>query len=450
MEDLAFYSRDEALISYYTLSRYLDDRYDMLLNPDVRLKKNIEWFKDLRDDLLEFLFESEIKALSSKVKNRLQAEANLAHKEANRWGLVCMATGTGKSKTAIDAIKTLISFNPDARILVVVPTAKLRDKTWKEEFKVWDAEGIWELNVEKICYASLSKIKETHYDFVVMDEVHNLTEKSSDFFQFNTIKTCMALTATPPESQLKQMLLDKYKLDVIYEISLDEAVDLGVVAPYEITVIQTELDRVRANVEAGSKVKRFMVTEAGNYSYYAKIENSERPEDQAKINKFFYIKRMQFIYKLNSKLESAKHLLEEFIPHDKRTIIFCGSTSHADKLADSVYHSKRKKGDTGYDDFVNQITNRLSCVEALNEGDNLPNVDIAFIEQLNSNRLDLIQRIGRILRFRVGHTGKIIILCAKDTVDAKWVRLALLGLNPNKIRWIDYNDLVDDKEQLIF
>src|SRR5690606_1677271 len=108
---------------------------------------------------------------------------------------------------------------------------------------------------------------------------------------------------------------------------------------------------------------------------------------------FFYIRRMRFIYELNSKLKCAQKLLKDYIPPNRRVIIFCGSTEHADKLANSVYHSKRKKGDTGYDDFVNQITNRLACVEALNEGDNLPNVDIAFIEQLNSNRLDLIQRI---------------------------------------------------------
>jgi len=159
---------------------------------------------------------------------------------------------------------------------------------------------------------------------------------------------------------------------------------------------------------------------------------------------------MRFIYDLNSKFEAAKNLLDYFIPNSLRTLIFCGSTKHADRLSDSIYHSKRKKGDTGYDDFVNYRTNRLACVEALNEGDNIPNVDIAFIAQLNSNRLDLIQRIGRILRFRPGHVGKIVILCVKGTVDAKWTRLAISGLDESKIRWIDYKDILEGKEQLGF
>lgn len=450
MDETEYYSREEALVGYYGVCRYLDDRYDMLLNPDVRLKNNIEWFKNERYQLLDFLTEEEVIALSSKVKNRLQAEANLAHKQSNRWGFVCMATGAGKSKTAIDAIKSLVDFKPEAKVLIIVPTTKLRDKTWKNEFKEWGVDYIWDINVEKVCYASLAKKSGCEYDFVVMDELHNLTEASSGFFMFNTVKTCMGLTATPPDDQFKRMLLEKYKLQMVYEITLDEAVKLGVVAPYEITVIQTDLDAIRANVKAGSKLKQFLTTEANNYAYYAKIENSDRPEDQVKVNKFFYIRRMQFIYSLNSKLEYAKHILWEYIPESLRTIIFCGTTTHADKLADSVYHSKRKKGDTGYDDFVNKITNRLACVEALNEGDNLPDVDVAFIVQLNSSRLDLIQRMGRILRFRFGHVGKIIILCAKGTVDAKWVRLALLGLDTSKIRWIDYNDLIEGREVLTF
>jgi superfamily II DNA or RNA helicase len=437
-------TKDVAMDLFHLLEGFLSPE-----NPAM-LKGNIKWFSEARRSIIKYLTDEQIKSLSSKVKSRLQHEANFMHKLSNRWGLICMATGTGKSKTAIDAIKTLVGFRSSARILIVVPTAKLRDKTWKNEFIEWGAKDIWDNSVEKICYASLSKKEGCYYDLVIMDEVHNLTERSSDFFMYNEVKTCMALTATPPENQLKQMLLDKYRLDVIYEITLDEAVQLGVVAPYEITVIQTELDAVRTNVLAGSKVKQFYVTEASNYAYYAKIENSDRPEDQVKVNKFFYIRRMQFIYKLNSKLEYAKRLLKDYIPHDRRTIIFCGSTDHADELATDVYHSKRKKGDTGYDNFVNQISNRLACVEALNEGDNLPNVDIAFIEQLNSNRLDLIQRIGRILRFRVGHTGRIIILCAKDTVDAKWVRLALLGLDTSKIRWIEYNDLIEGRESLTF
>lgn len=450
MYPVDYYTREEALVGYYSLCRYLDDRYDMALNPDVWLKKNISWFGQARNAIIDFLTEDEIKSLSSKTKSRLQAEANLAHRNSNRWGLICMATGTGKSKTAIDAIISLVNFKPDAKILIVVPTAKLRDKTWKNEFIDWKVEHIWEHNVEKICYKSLHKEDNVEYDFVVLDEVHNLTERAGEFFDYDFVNTryCMALTATPPENRFKQMLLSKLRLQLIYEITLDEAVQLGVVAPYEITVIQTELDSIRRNVQIKTKTKNFYVSESKNYEYYASIENSDDPKVKLRANKFFYINRMRFIYNLNSKFEAAQWLLKNVIPQDKRTLIFCGSIDHADRLCLNTYHSK--SGTEGYNKFIGKKVNRLACVEALNEGDNIPNVDIAFIDQLNSNGQDLIQRIGRIIRYEVGHTGKIIILCVKNTVDAKWTVNALAGLDKSKVRWIEYKDILEGKETLTF
>src|SRR5688572_3598436 len=127
-----FVNREHALLSYKVLINYLDERHFMASLDVVSLKHHVKGFSDTREAILEYLTEEEVQCLSSKVKNRLQAEANRAHKAANRWGLICMATGTGKSKTAIDAIKELINFNSNARVLIVVPTAKLRDKTWKD------------------------------------------------------------------------------------------------------------------------------------------------------------------------------------------------------------------------------------------------------------------------------------------------------------------------------
>lgn len=439
------FTREGAVASYEILCNFLDERVN---EKPLTLYNNITWFCTERRKVIDSLTEDETKILTSKVKSRLQWEANLAHRLNNRWGLVCMATGTGKSKTAIDAIRSLVGYRPEARVLIVVPTAKLRDKTWRDEFKEWGAEDVWENNVEKICYASLKKKEGCRYDFVVFDEVHNLTVKSADFLLFNQIDHCMALTATPPKNSFKQMLLAKFKLQMVYEITLDQAVDLGVVSPYEITVITTELDKVRRNIEVKTKAKHFFTTEYNNYAYYAKIENSEDSRVKARVGKFFYINRMRFIYNLTSKIEAAEWLLKNIIPLNRRTLIFCGSITHADRLSLHTYHSK--SGSEGYDLFVDGTVDRLACVEALNEGDNIPNVDIAFIEQLNSNGLDLIQRIGRILRFRVGHVGRIVILCVKGTVDAKWTIEALAGLDRSKIRWIDYKDIVEGKEVLTF
>ncbi len=69
--------------------------------------------------------------------------------------------------------------------------------------------------------------------------------------------------------------------------------------------------------------------------------------------------------------------------------------------------------------------------------------------QLDSNPLKFIQRIGRIVRFRPGHTGKIIVLAFRDTVDATWVSKAISRLDPKKIREISIEDLRSGKETIL-
>lgn len=423
--------------------------YGLHLENPVMLKDSIKWFTLARNEVLPFLDEAQIAGLSMRVKTRLQFEANHFHKLARRWGMICMATGTGKSKVAIDAVHSLCQKKEDARILLVVPTTKLRDRTWQEEFYQWERAREWEQNITKICYASLHKQDCAAYDFVILDECHNITEKGAEAFSPAFIATgaCMALTATPPQDYDKRMLLNKLNLSIVYHISLDEAVDLGVVAPYEVTIITMELDKVRKNVKGGNVTRPFWQTEAKAYEYFLRIEQeAEETEDRSKLSKFFYTNRMRFIYTLKSKVEASRYLLRDVIPKDKRILIFCGSIETAEELCIHTYHSK--SGSESYNEFINRRTNRLACVEALNEGDNIPMLDMAFINQLNSKELDLKQRIGRIIRFRFGHVGRIFILCVKGTVDEKWTRQATSSLNPERVKWVALKDIMEGTEVL--
>jgi len=137
--------------------------------------------------------------------------------------------------------------------------------------------------------------------------------------------------------------------------------------------------------------------------------------------------KIQVLYDLKSKTELAKYMLDNIINHNLRLLIFCGSIKQAETLCDYTYHSKTT--DEHLNMFVNKKINRLACVQALNEGHNIPKVDAALIVQLNSNDKDLIQRIGRVIRLRDGHKANIWILSTIDTQDEKWVDKALSNFN---------------------
>jgi hypothetical protein len=88
-----------------------------------------------------------------------------------------MATGSGKSKVAIDLLK---HYNPQGSKydnVLVVPTEKLRDENWKEEFK-FESFSIWEY---------------FNSGMMVINKKHApIFKYLTDFFR-NNEKTCLSL-----------------------------------------------------------------------------------------------------------------------------------------------------------------------------------------------------------------------------------------------------------------
>lgn len=266
-------------------------------------------------------------------------------------------------------------------------------------------------------------------------ECHNITELSFSFFMNNECKKIIGLTATPPKEFEKQELLRRIGMQKTYELSLDKAVEYGFVAPYKITVVYTNLDNVNKNVLAGNKANPFYQTEFANYNWLnnqlAMMEF--RQETGSKKYQSFILKRMRAIYNLKSKTLAGRNILSK-IPQDDRTLIFCGSIEQAEEISEHTYHSKSNKQDIK--DFVSHKINRLSCVNALNEGENLPEVDSAIILQLNSKERTLVQRIGRLIRYRPGHEAHIWIVCCRDTQDEVWLAKAMENIDMSIVDFI--------------
>lgn len=375
-----------------------------------------------------------------KTKDQVQKEAVLAFERNNGNGIIEMATGTGKSKVAINYIAAHPEFQ---KILLIVPTKKLRDTNWYKEFEKWGRLDDYN-KLERSCYVSANKIHNQVYDLVIMDEGHNITENNIKFFEQNVVKHKMVLTATVPKTEVKSDLIRSLNLFPVYTVTLDEAVEWELVSPYSIKIIGVDLNNTDKYIVGGNARKRFFQTEAAAYDYITKQINElsdidvKTPSVKKRLEMMIF-KRLRLIYDLKTKTIAADWLLKNYIPITTRTLIFCGSISQADQLNDYRFHSKTDS--EGYDKFVAEEVARLSCVNALNEGHNLPNVDNALVVQLNSKDLNLIQRCGRTVRYRNGHIAEILILVAKNTVDINWARSALKGFDHNNIEYIDFLEL---------
>lgn len=344
------------------------------------------------------------------------------------------------------------------RILVAVPTEQLRDVDWPNEVKEWYYDGpqMWKVCVTCVCYYSLHLYKSSDFDLVILDECHHLTMRSARFFVSRV--DVMALSATYPDKKREP---EKYDLLMriappIFTYHLDQGVDDGIVAPYELHVVKVPLDKVHKNIKAGPVGKRYMTTEADRYNTWSRAIEKMYAEKNYKGADFMTLKRYQFLCNLPSKLALGKKLIHWLVggeidePPDgwkpPRTIVFCGSIAQANELGgENVYHSKKKgkKGQIGaLERFRSEELDILYCVKALDEGENIPNLDQGIILQMDSSDRTLTQRLGRIVRWREGYLAKVWILVTTGSQDMVWFNKAVKSFDPAKITYHEHTEFL--------
>lgn len=364
-------------------------------------------------------------------KHKVQQAARAAWLKGGEWGLLAMATGTGKSKCAVDEhLRLDLILFGQVRVLLVVPTEKLRDDNWRLEYDKWGAHKQYD-QVTRVCYASVNRLKQQYFDLAIFDEGHNSTPHNAVFFQNNTCKRVLVLSATPPDKtdKVKFELFKQLRFKTDFNYPLKQALEDGLVSNFEVWVVETKLDNTEKYIKAGTKVAPFMQTEQARYDFLSKQIRGlfKKPEAM----KWKMLERMRLIYSSIEKTAVTKRLLNRINVDDNRIIVFCGSIEQAEELMPvfegeqkCTYHSETNGKALAA--FINKEIHILGVVRAVNEGMNLPDMDMGIIVQLNSNARDLVQRVGRCIRFRDdNHVARIFILVAQGTQDQKWFEAAI-------------------------
>lgn len=346
-------------------------------------------------------------------------------------GLLLLSPRIGKTKIAIDVIKK----EKCKSILWVTPNAKLRDVDIPGEFETWKAIKYLH-KTDIICYASLAAHTGS-YDKVIFDEYQNITEANSLPFFNGEIKykSILGLSGTHPKHKEKLEIYKKLNLEVLSEISIDEAVDKKLIAPYKITIVECELDSKIKDIKAGSKDKPFMTTEKAQYEYLTRTIGKAYASNPI-VPKYLYLNRMRFIYNLKTKTRVAKNLIKKL---GGRTLVFTGSIAQAEEISKNTYHSKTD--DKNYTAFEKGEINLLACVNSGGLGSTYRNVDNFIIVQVNSDtKGDATQKIARSLVLQKGYTANIFIIVVKDTSDEDWKDKVISGFDKKNIKHVSYKD----------
>lgn len=338
-----------------------------------------------------------------------------------KGGILNISPRVGKSKIIIDAIK-----NVKSDIVISAPYVSIM-KSWSEEFNKWGLKNAPKV----ICSRSMKTIKK-NLDLLVIDEIQTLSSNQIKIIKEKSPKVIVGLTGTL-SADTENLLYEELGLTCTFNYSIDQAIKDGIVANFNIHLIEVKLDDKKKYILSGTKKSPFYSTEKEHYDFLHKSFEkfkylSYNDAFYYKLKDMYMIKRFNFIYTCNSKLEAAKSLIDKV----DRAIVFSARSEQCDMICEHTYHSKNKK-DNNLEKFCNEEIDKLGVLEMVNMGITIPNLKTAIVHQMKSNSEMALQKILRTCNIEDDRTAEIYITYYKDTVDENWVMKSLEGVDPSRI-----------------
>ncbi len=333
-------------------------------------------------------------------------------------GLVCSAAGSGKTYLAAFDV---LNFNP-GRMLYIVHEGSIlmksvetfervfgADRTYgvyNAEYKEFDSDFVFSTNVTMA--NSLELFDPHDFDYIIIDEAHHAAattyRKIMDYFQPQFL---LGITATP-ERMDGEDVFSLFDQNVPYELRLRDAIVNRLVVPFHYYGIRDEL------IEYGIK-------ETKGHKF---------------VEQFSDEKHCDFIYRM-----IEKHRL----PGQKlKALAFCRDISHAIRMAQAMedyYHTRylTGKNSTGervraYKDLQDDAADLeiLFTVDILNEGVDIPGVNMVLFLRPTDSQTIFIQQLGRGLR---NYEGKqfvtVLDFIGNDYKRSVQIAFALGGLAKN-------------------
>lgn len=388
-----------------------------------------------RDHNQEFSQQKSIHNLNITLRDYQEIALN-TFKDADHKGILAMATGAGKTITALACTSTIEDLD---LIIIVVPIKDLVEQWMKELDKLTDfyypisAMGKSEKwkktlyrklnlihgNIQSVkrlptvlvgTYKGLSNsavaelIKDAgglpEKSLLIADEVHNAGGKIYRNILRDDFTYRLGLSATPirpHDEEGTEYVLD-YFGGLIYEFSLEEAIKQGILCQYNYYVYVVYLTE-------GENDQYKQLT-----SKISKLQHSTKSDKESRIKKLT-IQRSKLIKSAYHKITVLDTIIKDHRLH--KGMIYCADINQADIVCQRLaqqgvsvarYSSrdKDKQRKLILEQFDRGYIQGLVAVKCLDEGVNIPAASEAIILASDTSERQFIQRRGRILRSAKG------------------------------------------------
>lgn len=360
-----------------------------------------------------------------------QAEAIQSWKDNEHKGVICFATGAGKTFTALNAAKYWFEEEKKRSVLILVPSQTLQ-RQWITEIRkvsglakcsilsVGGATGsdIWKqaltgftsfsksenhrivvaINNSASSEKFIERVAWGNQLMVIADEMHNLGAPSYlSLLENIEAGAIMGLSATPERYDDEQNinLRKVFGSDLKPIIDIGSAQELGFLVPYRYRFKKVNLtdDENEKYNEYSSKISKLTA-----------ISKSDSSADQTYLQRL-RILRAEILKEASEKISASEAILRQEFSIGSSWIIFCNDSVQLEKLKTKIkdlepmtYHQKMEGDAKATLNFFEKYGGIMLSIDMLTEGVDIPSVDHCLLIASSQSMREYIQRRGRVLR----------------------------------------------------
>ena len=370
-----------------------------------------------------------------------QEEAISAWVDNNYRGFYVMATGTGKTWTAIYAAKTLVEKHPCMIVICApykhlvkqwsedvekaFPDAKIimvssENPGWENQISTEIIRGKYTPGLQLIVISTITSFRMQRFGdtvkkykgekLLIVDEAHRFTDRP-DSLQ-TEYDYMLGLSATPfsGKSATRGKALMEFFGGQVFSLPIEDALHRGFLVPYYYYPIF-----VNATSEEEDRFQKYSSTILSCFKDNVCID----PEKLVKALRG----RLRVISMADAKMAMLKAIIKNDIEEEDHFVVYCGDGHLFDKNGDELRHIQAVKialSELDYkasqftakenmatrmelvDAFNKGQIDALAAIRCLDEGINIPSIKSALILSSNDDYREFVQRRGRILRLYPG------------------------------------------------
>lgn len=369
----------------------------------------------------------------SKTPRDYQQEAITAWEEQGRRGIFEMATGTGKTITAISAAVNVFQSEGRLALVVLVPYKHLVDQ-WIEELQevgfrpipcyestnFWKknaAESIREFNaklVDHLCLVSTHQtgsmepfrkmLARLHSPFLLLgDEIHELGAANYRKALAEQAPWRIGLSATPDRwyDEEGTSVLRSYFGETVIKYELDQAINDKALTPYQ--YYPEKIDFSSEEISEYLRLSKLIAQMSCD-----KENNQDRLEDLLRRRADLIGKAANKIPRLLGMIEEHRQACAKNGEKFQHILVYCNKGTHREVLAamaglglrmhEFVHDVPLAERRNILSAFSKGDIDGLVAIRCLDQGVDVPATRRAYILASSTNPREFVQRRGRILR----------------------------------------------------